>query len=72
MDLRNSNGTAFRNFTLQHTAVWKLFSKLFTRSGKLHHMGLNLGTSKSVSENPSTRLKILTCESSMQSYIKFE
>ena len=44
-DLRNSNGFELRNFYL--TTVWKLFSKIFTRSGKMHHVELNLGTSKS-------------------------
>ena len=45
MDLRNSSGTESRNFYF--TTVWKLFSKIFIRSGKMHHVGLNLGTSKS-------------------------
>ena len=31
MDLRNSNGTESRNFYF--TTVWKLFSKIFIRSG---------------------------------------
>ena len=29
------------------TTVWKLFSKLFIRSGKMHHVELNSGTPKS-------------------------
>ena len=41
MDLRNSNGTELRNFTLQ------LFSKIFIKSGKMHHVELNSSTSKS-------------------------
>ena len=44
MDLRNSDGTEFKNFYF--TTIWKIFSKLFTRSGKMHHVGLNPGTSK--------------------------
>ena len=45
MDLRNSNGIEFRNFYF--TTVLELFSKIFTRSGKMHQVGLNSGTSKS-------------------------
>ena len=45
MDLRNSNGTELRNFYF--TTVWKLFLKIFVTSGKMHHVELNLGTSKS-------------------------
>ena len=45
MDVRNSNGIEFRNFYF--TIVWKLFSKIFIRSGKMHHVELNSGTSKS-------------------------
>ena len=45
MDLRNSNGTELRNFYF--TTVWKLFSKILIRSGKMHHVELNSGTSKS-------------------------
>ena len=45
MDLRNSNGIESRNFYF--TTVWKLFSKIFIRSGKRHHMELNSGTYKS-------------------------
>ena len=44
MDLRNSNGFEFRNF--HFTTIWKLFSKIFIRSGKMHHVELNSGTSK--------------------------
>ena len=44
MDLRNSNGIEFKDFYF--TAVWKLFSKIF-RSGKMHHVGINSGTSTS-------------------------
>ena len=32
MDLRNSNGIGLRSF--HFTTVWKVFSKIFTRSGK--------------------------------------
>ena len=46
MDLRNSNGFELRN-TVYLTTVWKLFSKIFIRSGKMHHVELNSGTSKS-------------------------
>ena len=45
MDSRNSNGFELRNFYF--TAVWKLFSKIFIRSGKMHHVELNSDTSKS-------------------------
>ena len=37
MDLRNSNGIELRNF----------FSKIFIRSGEMHRVELNSGTSKS-------------------------
>ena len=45
MDLRNSNGTELRNFYFK--TVWKLFSKTVIRSGKMHYVELNSGTSKS-------------------------
>ena len=45
MDLRNSNGIELRNFYF--TTVWKFFSKIFIRSGKMHHVELNSGISKS-------------------------
>ena len=45
MDLRNSNGIELRKFYFK--TLWKLFSKIFIRSGKMHHMELNSGTSKS-------------------------
>ena len=45
MDLRNSNGTELRNFYF--TTVWKIFSKIFIRSAKMHHVELNSGASKS-------------------------
>ena len=45
MDLRNSNGIESRNFYF--TTVQKRFSKIFARSGKMHHVELNSGTSKS-------------------------
>ena len=45
MDLRNSNGIELRNFYF--TAVWKLFSNILIKSGKVHHMELKSGTSKS-------------------------
>ena len=44
MDLRNSNGTELKNFYF--ATLWKIFSKIFIRSGKMHHVELNLGTSK--------------------------
>ena len=50
------------------TKVWKLFSNIFTRGGKTHHLVPNLITSKS--KNLSIRLKILMYKSDMQSYIK--
>ena len=45
MDLRNSNDFELRNFSF--ITVWKLLSKIFIRSGKMHHVELNSGTSKS-------------------------
>ena len=45
MDSRNSNGIEFKNFYF--TTVWKLFPKIFIRSGKMHHLKLNSGTPKS-------------------------
>ena len=68
MDLRNSNGTELRNFYF--TTVWKLFLKIFIRSGKCIIWSSIQVLPNQVSKNPSIRLKILTCESPMQSYIK--
>ena len=45
MDLRNSNGFELRNFYF--ATAWTLVSKIFIRSGKMHHVELNSGTSKS-------------------------
>ena len=45
MDLRNSNGIEIRNFYF--TTLWELFLKIFVRSGKMHQVELNSGTSKS-------------------------
>ena len=45
MDLINSNGYELRNSYF--TTVWKLFSEMFIKSGKMHHVELNSGTSKS-------------------------
>ena len=45
MDLRNSNDSELRNFYFK--IVWKFFSKILIRSGKIHHVELNPGTSKS-------------------------
>ena len=45
MDLRNSNGIESRNFYF--TTVWKLFSEILIRSGKMHDMEPNSGTFKS-------------------------
>ena len=45
MDLRNSNGIELAIFYF--TNVWELFPKLFARSGKMHHVGINSGSSKS-------------------------
>ena len=44
MDLRNSNGFELSDFYF--TTVQKLVSKIFIRSGKMHHVELNSGTSK--------------------------
>ena len=57
MDLRNSNGFELRNFYF--TIVWKLFSKIFIRSGKMHHVELSSGTFKSSEKkNRSIRAKL--------------
>ena len=45
MDLRNSNDFELRDFYF--TTVQKLFSKIFIRSAKMHHVELNSGTPKS-------------------------
>ena len=45
MGLRNSIGFELRNSYF--TNVWKFFSKIFVRSGKMHHVEPNSGTSKS-------------------------
>ena len=45
MDLRNSNGFELRNFYF--TTVWKLFPKIFIKSGKMRPAELSSGTSKS-------------------------
>ena len=45
MDLRNTNGIELWNFYF--TTVWELFSKIPISSGKMHHVELNSGTSKS-------------------------
>ena len=45
MDLRNSNDFELRNFYFAN--VYKLFSKTFSRSEKMHHVELNSGTYKS-------------------------
>ena len=70
MDLRNSNGFELRNFYF--TTVQKLFSKIFIRSVKMHaSCGAQFRYFKIKEvKNPSIRLKILTYESPMQSYIK--
>ena len=47
MDLRNSSVIGLRSFYFYFTTVKKLFSKILTRSGKMHHVGINSGTSKS-------------------------
>ena len=44
-DLRNSNSFELRNFYF--TIVLKFFPKIFIRSGKMHHVELNSGPSKS-------------------------
>ena len=45
MDLRNFNGFELRNSYF--TTAWKLFSKIFIRSGNLHHVELNQVSKKS-------------------------
>ena len=45
MDLRSSNGFEVRIFYFK--TVQKVFSKIFIKSGKVHHVELNSGTSKS-------------------------
>ena len=48
MDLRNSNDIELRNFYF--ITVQMLFSKIFIISGKMHHVELNSGTSKSTKQ----------------------
>ena len=48
MYLRNSNGVGLRSFYF--TTVKKLFSNIFIRSGKMHHVELNSNTSNQVSK----------------------
>ena len=73
MDLRNSNGIELRNFYFT-TYRRSFFCKFLSESVKLN---ASYGTQlryfqiKSV-KNPSIRLKILTYEISIQSYIKTE
>ena len=45
MELRDSNGIDLRN--CYFTTLWKLFSNVFIRNGKMHNVELNSGTSKS-------------------------
>ena len=45
MDLRNSNAIELRNFYF--ITVWKPFSKIFIRSGKMHYVKLNSSPCKS-------------------------
>ena len=45
MDLRNSKDLELRNSDF--TTLWKLFSKIYIRSGKMNHVELSSGTSKS-------------------------
>ena len=66
MDLRNSKGIRLRSFYF--TSVWRLFSKIFIRSGKC--IMLNSIQVLPNQGNRSVRLKILTYESPMRSYIK--
>ena len=68
MDLRNSNDFELRNFYF--TTVRKLSSKIFIRSGKMHHVELISGFQIKLVKNRSIRLKILTYESPMRTYIK--
>ena len=46
MDFRNSNGFELRNSYFAN--VKKLFSKIFIRSGKMHNVELNSGTSNQI------------------------
>ena len=66
MDLRNSNGIELRNFT----TVWKLFPKIFIRSGKCIMWSSIQIAPNQVSKNHSMRLKILIYQSPMQRYMK--
>ena len=69
MDLRNSNGSELRNFYF--TTVWKLFSKIFIRSGRMCIVWNSIQVlPNQVSKNPSICLKILTYKSSMESFMK--
>ena len=56
MELRNFN--SFELGSLYFTTVWKLFSKIFIRSGKMHHVEPNSGIlSNQVSKKSFYRLK---------------
>ena len=64
MDSRNSSGIESRNFYF--ATVQKLFSKIFSRSGKCIMWSSIQVLPNQVSKNPSKRLRILAYESSMQ------
>ena len=55
MDLRNSNGFELSNFYF--TTVWKLFSKIFIRSGKCI-----MWSSIQVLPNQVSKKSFYTCE----------
>ena len=67
MDLRNSNGFELRNFYF--ATVQKLFRKFSSEVEKCIMWSSNQVLPHQV-KNRSIRLKILTYESPMQSYIK--
>ena len=63
MDLKNCNGFGLRNFYF--TTVWKLFSKIFIRSGKMHYVGLNSGKVHSLSSGKGKMFLCAACHAFM-------
>ena len=71
MKLRDPNGIEFRSFYF--TNPLNFFRKFPPKSGKTHHVRLNLGISRSGKQNPCTFLTILTrlnYVSYMQNFIR--
>ena len=70
MNLRNSSGIELRNFYF--TTVQKLVSKIFIRSGKLHHVGSIQVLPNQVSKKSFYMFEDIDLRESLQSYIKTE